>query len=160
MANCRNCGVSVPMFSGVGGYCPTCHFAAQRGTLEKERDELEVEPTEDELAAILLTTENAPTLAIAERIEIISAEFAIGMGLLTDVFNAWRDVFGGRSKSYQSTLKDGRKAVLQELRREAFQVGANAVVAVNISYSEISGGGKSMMFMVATGTAVRIAQAQ
>lgn len=148
------------MFSGVGGYCPTCHFAAQRGTLDEDRDELEVEPTEDELAAILLTTENAPTLAIAERIEIISAEFAIGMGLLTDVFNAWRDVFGGRSKSYQSTLKNGRKAVLHELRREAFQVGANAVVAVNISYSEISGGGKSMMFMVATGTAVRIAQAQ
>ncbi len=90
----------------------------------------------------------------------MSAEFAVGMGLLTDIFNAWRDVFGGRSKSYQNALKDARIAVLDELKREAHELGAHAVIAVDLDYSEISGGGKSMMFLVATGTAVRLGRTQ
>jgi uncharacterized protein YbjQ (UPF0145 family) len=66
--------------------------------------------------------------------------------------------FGGRSKSYQSTLKDARKTVLLELRREAHRMGADAVLGVDLDYSEISGGGKSMLFMVASGTAVKLAK--
>mgnify|MGYP001063022917 FL=1 len=81
------------------------------------------------------------------------------MGLLTDVFNAWRDVFGDRSKSYQNTLKEARKTVQQELRREAHALGADAMLGVDLDCSEISGGGKSMMFLVASGAAVRLAKA-
>ena len=67
-------------------------------------------------------------------------------------------MFGGRSKSYQNALKDARIAVLNELRREATMLGADAVIGVSLDYSEISGGGKSTMFLVASGTAVRLAQ--
>ena len=105
-----------------------------------------------------MSTEAAPDLRVAQRLDIVTAEFAVGMGLLTDIFNAWRDVFGGRSKSYQNTLKDARKTVLQELRREAHALGADAVLGVTLDYSEISGGGKSMLFLVASGTAVRLAE--
>lgn len=56
----------------------------------------------------------------------------------------------------QKALREARKTVLSELRVEAHQLGADAVVAVSLNYSEVSGGGKSMVFVVASGTAVTL----
>lgn len=52
--------------------------------------------------------------------------------------------------------KKAREAALIELRLEAHQLGADAVVGIDLDYSEISGSGKSMLFLVASGTAVRV----
>ena len=54
----------------------------------------------------------------------------------------------------QQGLKEARTAALDELRAEALALGADAVVGIDLDYSEISGGGKSMLFLVASGTAV------
>jgi uncharacterized protein YbjQ (UPF0145 family) len=156
MQKCRDCSANTSFFDLADGRCPDCHFKRQQQQLAEASSQPDP-ATAQQLAHILLTTEGAPGLPVTERLGIVSAEFAVGMGLLTDIFNAWRDVFGGRSKSYQNALKDARKAVLDELKQEAHAVGANAVIAVHLDYSEISGGGKSMMFLVATGTAVRLA---
>ena len=43
------------------------------------------------------------------------------------------------------------------LRAEAFNIGANAVVAFDLAYREFSGGKKSMLVAVATGAAVELA---
>lgn len=153
MPTCKNCGTTVSFFEVVDGRCSKCHFEKQRADLEAPPS-----PALAETTHIILSTEAAPDLRVIERLDIVTAEFAVGMGLLTDVFNAWRDVFGGRSKSYQNTLKDARKTVLQELRREAHTLGADAVLGVKLDYSEISGGGKSMLFLVASGTAVKLAR--
>lgn len=164
MAACTDCGKSVRFYDSIGGRCPDCHFAMRKREREAEDLAASSAPgqdiaTEIDLSHIVLSTEAAPDLKVAERIDIVSAEFAVGMGLLTDIFNAWRDVFGGRSKSYQNALKDARRTVLDELRREAHAVGADAVLGVKLDYSEISGGGKSMLFLVASGTAVTLASA-
>ena len=107
---------------------------------------------------VLLTTETQTDLPILERIEVISAETAFGMNLFRDFFAGVRDTFGGRSVATQKVLRDARRTVLFELKQEAYQLGANAVVGVDLDYSEFSGGGKSMLFVVATGTAVRITE--
>ncbi len=78
------------------------------------------------------------------------------MNIFKDFFAGVRDIFGGRSAATQGVLRDARKVVLTELRREAYSVGANAVVGVDLDYSEFSGGGKSMLFLVASGTAVQL----
>jgi len=123
----------------------------------KQFDEL---PTEviDELAKdIILTTEMVLTgHTVLERIEIITAECVFGMNMFRDFFSGIRDIIGGRSKASQKVLRDSRRVCLTELRREALIVGANAVIAVDLDYSEISGDDKSMLFLVASGTAVRI----
>jgi len=49
------------------------------------------------------------------------------------------------------------KNALLELKNEVYRVGANAVIAVDLDYSEISGDGKSILFLVVSGTAVKIA---
>jgi uncharacterized protein YbjQ (UPF0145 family) len=60
----------------------------------------------------------------------------------------------------QNTLKDARKVALDELRSEAAYLGADAVIGVDLDYSEISGGGKSMLFLVASGTAVKLSKTE
>lgn len=104
---------------------------------------------------VILTTETTSNLKIIKRLDVITAECAYGMSIFKDLFASISDIFGGRNKSIQNTLKDARKNVLAELQKEAFSLGANAVVGIDLDYSEISGGGKlGMLFIVASGTAV------
>lgn len=157
MPSCKDCGKDISFFEAVGGRCSDCHFKNRRGEgLAAAQQEEVMAPSDAEPASIVLSTEAAPDLRVAERIDVITAEFAVGMNVLTDIFSAWRDVFGGRAKSYQNTLKEARQTVLLELRREAQRLGADAVLGVSLDYSEISGGGKSMLFLVASGTAVKL----
>ena len=71
------------------------------------------------------------------------------------MFAGVRDIVGGRSKAVQNTLRDSRRTALYELKKEAYEVGANAVVGVDLDYMEMSSGG-SMVLLVASGTAVII----
>jgi len=109
-------------------------------------------------ASIILTTAIGVANREVEReIEILSAECAYGMNLFRDVFAAVRDIVGGRSVATQKVLRDARKTCLAELKREALMVGADAVIAVDLDYSEFSGGQKGgMLFLVASGTAVKL----
>lgn len=106
---------------------------------------------------VLLTTETVLFDYIVEkRIEVVTAECAFGMNMFKDFLTGLSDTFGGRSQSTQNTLRQAREVVLRELRIEALNYGANAVIGVNLAYSEFSGQGKSMLFLVASGTAVTI----
>ena len=75
--------------------------------------------------------------------------------MFKDLFAGVRDIVGGRSKAVQNTLRDSRRTALYELKKEAYEVGANAVVGVDLDYMEMSSGG-SMVLLVASGTAVII----
>ncbi|TFH85020.1 YbjQ family protein [Billgrantia azerbaijanica] len=108
---------------------------------------------------ILTTSSHLEGYRVTEHLDIVSAECVFGMNVIKDLFAGFRDFFGGRNKSSQDALREARIACLDELRREAASLGANAVIAVDLDYSEISGGGKSMLFLVATGTAVKVAKA-
>ena len=105
---------------------------------------------------VLTTTANVPNKEIKEVVAIVSAEVAVGMNIFKDMFSAVRDVVGGRAGAVQNTLRDLRGQALDELRQEASRVGADAVVGVDLDYSEFSGGGRSMLFIVANGTAVKL----
>ncbi|MBD9528407.1 YbjQ family protein [Paracoccus sp. PAR01] len=150
------------------GVCRSCIKRAAASASEDERD-AEIfaknsrsaqaqQEDQDSLNRIILTTEHSSNLKIAERIDIITAECVIGMHVFKDLMAGARDLFGGRSATIQKGLKEARTTALTELRREARNVGADAVVGVNLSYNEISTG-STMLMVVATGTAVRLATA-
>ena len=123
----------------------------------KQYDELPTEVIDEIAKDIILTTEaTMQGYQISERIEIITAECVFGMNMFRDYFAGIRDIFGGRSTASQKVLRDSRRVCLTELRREALIVGANAVVGVDLDYNEISGDDKSMLFLVASGTAVTV----
>ena len=116
----------------------------------------------DELySSLMLTTETNPQgLTVEKRLEIITAECAFGMNIFRDFFAGMRDFFGGRSKATQRILREGRKTVLNELKKEAHHCGGNAVIGIRMDYSQMSGHGKSMLFVVASGTAVKLSTEQ
>ncbi|WP_020187790.1 heavy metal-binding domain-containing protein [Methylopila sp. 73B] len=108
--------------------------------------------------AIVVTTGPAlPGAADYEILDVISAEAAMAMNIFKDIATAWRDTFGGRAKSLQGALREARVLCLSELRVEALKLGADAVIAVDLDYSEFNSANASgsMLFVVATGTAVR-----
>src|SRR5690554_7804172 len=76
---------------------------------------------------ILTTSSHLEGYRVTEHIDIVSAECVFGMNILKDMFAGFRDFFGGRNKSSQDALRDARVACLDELRREAAEMGANAV---------------------------------
>ena len=123
---------------------------------ENEAKHKKVIEQREKLASIILTTvsslSNSPKY---EELEIITAECVSGMNMFRDMFAAFSDAFGGRSDASQKVLRDLRKTCLKELRNEAYKIGADAVIGVDLDYSEFSGGGKSMLFLVASGTAVK-----
>ncbi|MCO5763063.1 MAG: YbjQ family protein, partial [Chromatiaceae bacterium] len=95
---------------------------------------------------ITLTTAQAlDGYRVTQTLEVITAECVFGMNFLRDFFSSFTDFFGGRSGATQKVLKDARKTALEELRKEAAELGANAVIGVRLDYSEFSGGGKSML---------------
>jgi uncharacterized protein YbjQ (UPF0145 family) len=123
----------------------------------KQFDELPIEVIDELGKDLIVTTETTLTgYDIEERIEVITAECVFGMNIFRDMFAGIRDIFGGRSSASQKVLRDARRTSMTELRREALISGANAVIAVDLDYSEISGDGKSMLLVVASGTACRV----
>jgi uncharacterized protein YbjQ (UPF0145 family) len=123
----------------------------------KQFDELPIEVIDELGKDLIVTTETTLSgYEIEERIEVITAECVFGMNIFRDMFAGLRDIFGGRSSASQKVLRDARRTSMTELRREALISGANAVVAVDLDYSEISGDGKSMLLVVASGTACRV----
>jgi uncharacterized protein YbjQ (UPF0145 family) len=60
---------------------------------------------------------------------------------------------GGRSAAYEKELRKAREAALAELQEEARELGANAVVGVDLDY-EVLGTGNGMLMVSVSGTAV------
>jgi uncharacterized protein YbjQ (UPF0145 family) len=157
MAKCSSCGKKLGFLEvGSEGRCTQCAYLE---TMPQQYvDEIAEKVVRSaKIEAIMLTTETAPNLNITKRIEIVTAECAFGMNMFKDLFAGVRDIVGGRSKAVQDTMRDSRKTVLYELKKEAYEVGANAVVGVDLDYVELSNAG-SMVMLVASGTAVVIGE--
>lgn len=155
MAKCAECGASIGLLNSYGPKNTLCGKCFEEGKVGKAKLELD-RTTNAAIEAVMLTTESYPQgLNITKRIEVVTAECAFGMNIFKDLFAGVRDIVGGRSKAVQDTLRDSRRTTLFELKKEAFSVGANAVVGVDLDYVELSASG-SMVLLVASGTAVVI----
>jgi uncharacterized protein YbjQ (UPF0145 family) len=149
LAECTDCGKDLGFWEGNHlRQCSECVNKNDPAVIQKSTDH-------QAISSIVLTTETAPNLNITKRIEIVTAECAFGMNIFKDLFAGVRDFVGGRSEAVQKTMRDSRKTVLYELKKEAYEVGANAVVGVDLDYVELSNAG-SMVMLVASGTAVVI----
>lgn len=80
----------------------------------------------------------------------------IGVNFIKDFGASIRDIFGGRSSSYERELIEARDKALEELQERAIRMGADAIVGIDIDY-EILGAKNSMMMVIVSGTAVRVA---
>ncbi|GGH25038.1 YbjQ family protein [Paenibacillus segetis] len=103
---------------------------------------------------IISTTSSLEGIDILQYKGIISARVVTGTGIFSDFVADFSDMFGGRSGTYQKQLKSIYDEVIELLQSEAKKVSANAIIGVRIDHDEISGKGKQMFMVTASGTAV------
>jgi uncharacterized protein YbjQ (UPF0145 family) len=103
---------------------------------------------------VLTTAYSVIGRRMVKEVEIVTAECVFGSNIFRDLFSLARDFVGGRAQGQQNILRDARNMCLRELEQAARECGADAVIGVDLGYQELSGGGKSMLFLVASGTAV------
>lgn len=86
---------------------------------------------------------------------LVVGEVIAGIDFIKDFAAGLTNFFGGRSKSYEGELIRARDAALQELEHRAQEMGANAVVGVDIDY-EVLGTSNNMLMVTMSGTAVYV----
>lgn len=145
MPKCTRCK-SDYYLGGKDGMCVDCEEAAAKSSSDLARTSI-----------IMTTSIDVPNRTVDEVVSIVASESALGMNIFKDIANNWRDFVGGRSNTSQASLKEARSACLDGLRDEAHAVGADAVIAINLNYNQLSTSGPGgILFVAASGTAVKL----
>jgi len=105
---------------------------------------------------ILTTTPTVEGRTITEYRGVVFGEVIEGVNFIRDFAASIRNVVGGRSGSYEEELVNARNNAMRELESRAYQVGADAVVGIDIDY-EVLGANGNMLMVTASGTAVKLA---
>ncbi len=104
---------------------------------------------------IIVTTPNLEGRRISKYLGLVSGDAVLGANIFRDLFAGIRDIVGGRSAAYEKELRQAKRLALVEMMDEATELGANAVVGVDLDYETIEmGSGGGMLMVSATGTAV------
>ena len=69
--------------------------------------------------------------------------------------NVFKDFLAGISGAYEKVLREAKDTSLQEMMQRAEELGANAIVGIDLDYETV-GQGSSMLMVTCSGTAVRI----
>lgn len=104
---------------------------------------------------ILTTTPTIDGKRIREYRGIVTGEAILGANIFRDLFAGLRDIVGGRSAAYEKELRNARELAMAELSASAQELGANAVVGVDLDY-EVLGNNNGMLMVSASGTAVLV----
>lgn len=104
----------------------------------------------------LTTTPSIEGRKITRYCGVVAGEAVLGANVFKDMFASIRDIVGGRSATYEKELRKARQIALDELAEQARELGANAVVGIDIDY-EVLGEKNGMLMVAASGTAVVIA---
>ncbi len=106
---------------------------------------------------IVTTTNDVEGYRVTGYYGIVFGEVITGINFLRDFGAGLRNIVGGRSQGYEEELTQARTEALQEMEQRAGEMGAHAVIGVDIDY-EVLGQG-NMLMVTASGTAVTLAQA-
>ena len=102
---------------------------------------------------IITTTPNIEGKRIKEYLGIVTGEAVVGANLFRDLFAGIRDIVGGRSGAYEKELRKARDHAFEEIADAARELGANAIIGVDIDY-EVLGEKNGMLMVSVSGTAV------
>ena len=106
---------------------------------------------------IVTTTTAIDGRPVAEYVGVVTGEAVLGTNVFRDLFAGLRDIVGGRTAGYERSLREARETALEEMVTEAEQLGADAVVGVDVDYESVQvGEGGSMLMVSASGTAVKL----
>ena len=105
---------------------------------------------------LLTTTPTIEGRTVMRYIGVVTGETIIGANFFKDFKASLTDVFGGRSGTYERTLREAKDTAMREMEDRAAQMGANAVIGIDLDYETI-GNQNSMLMVSCSGTAVILA---
>jgi uncharacterized protein YbjQ (UPF0145 family) len=123
------------------------------------RPVLRDEPSSDgqEAWMIVSTTGGIEGRTIARYLRVVSGDAVMGTNMFRDLFAGLRDIVGGRSGGYEKELKRAKSLAIEEMIEEAEELGADAIVGVDLDYEHLGADNRSMLMVSANGTAVKLA---
>jgi uncharacterized protein YbjQ (UPF0145 family) len=144
---CTQCSKEAGFFKGVffqqiqgRDYCPQCArdyvYAAIAGIQ-------------------MTTTSSLDGFHVLRYIDIESVEIVAGTGMFSEFDGDVADFFGARSSAFEQKLQRAKRTALDKLRYRAFEVGGNAVIGVDLDYTEFS---RNRIGLIANGTIVEVAR--
>ena len=104
---------------------------------------------------ILTTTPTIEGRPVKQYLGIVTGETIIGANAIKDFMASLTDFFGGRSTTYEQVLIEGKETALREIQDRAAQLGANAIVGIDLDYETVAANG-GMLMVTASGTAVLV----
>lgn len=106
---------------------------------------------------ILTTSSDLKTHTIKKYLGVVCGEAILGANAISDLVAGISDIVGGRSHTYESYLKKGRKIAIKDASLQAAEMKANAIIAISFDYETIRG---SMLMVTCSGTAVLVEETE
>ncbi len=104
---------------------------------------------------LVSTTPNIEGKRIVSYLGLVSGEAILGANIFKDFFASIRDIVGGRAAAYEKELRKAKDVAIEDMTQQASDLGANAVIGVDLDYETIGiGQGGNMLMVSASGTAV------
>lgn len=103
---------------------------------------------------IVTTTPSIEGRSVSGYLGIVAAQGVLGVNAFKDVAASISNILGGRSRAYEGELASGVSDSLVELEKQAEQLGADAVIGVDVDYEAV---GNNMLMISTSGTAVTLA---
>lgn len=163
---CSRCNVKLSMWAmpntfpnREGDFCDKCFnelktkFKAEITKIHEDEEHRLTELKQLSQKVIITTTPGVDGYKVAEYLGIESVEFVIGTGVFSEVSSSIADFFGARSSAFERKLQVAKQHSMEALKFLAAEKGANAVVAVDLDYTEFSG---NRIVLIINGTLVRI----
>lgn len=102
---------------------------------------------------ILTNIESVPGKKIVEHFGLVAGSTVRAKNAFKDFGAGIKNIFGGELRSYTALLEESREQAIQRMTQQAEQLGANAIVNVRFSTSNIAQGASELYVY---GTAVKI----
>lgn len=101
---------------------------------------------------LITTTPNLEGMKILCYLNVVFGEVIVGTDIGKDFAAGFTNLFGGRSGEYEESLAEARQDAIEEMKKRAEDIGANAIVGVDIDYESHA----QMLMVIASGTAVTV----
>ena len=160
---CQRCGTMIGVFSSIEvsgrDYCLECSKVVKEEEKRSKQERQEI-PNAELDNILCVTSRNVHGYNVVEYKGVVHAQVILGVNAWKDLTTSIRSWWGGRAESLEGELRSGFALADEELKKEAFLVGANAVIAAqfdgDLEVAGESGSNDKMLMVSASGTAVRI----
>lgn len=117
-----------------------------------------VEQKDEDINNVLVTSGyNFENYRILRYCDFISAESVFGVGMFKALLASVSSVAGAESEPFQLKIKEAKTKAIYDIKKNAIELGANAIIGIDIDFSMITG---EMVVIIASGTAVIIEESK